>query len=197
MDEGQPTIVKPTKPKRRWFQYSLRTLLIVMTIIAVGLGWWSHKARQQREAVAALEKAGGLAVYDFQERQLDKPPYWPRWLIGILGIDYFADVTAAGSTEIFPALAMTNAALEPLGALPRLRALNLDTTQISDEGMQHLKRFHALEWLNLNSTQVTDAGLEQLKDLRGLKELNLTQTRVTDAGVKRLKQALPNCDIRH
>ena len=33
------------------FQYRLRTLLIVTTIIAVWLGWWSYTARRQREAL--------------------------------------------------------------------------------------------------------------------------------------------------
>ncbi|MCE9544483.1 MAG: hypothetical protein K8T25_03020 [Planctomycetia bacterium] len=42
--------------KRPRFQFRLRTLLIGTAIIAVWLGWWSYKARQQREAVAALRK---------------------------------------------------------------------------------------------------------------------------------------------
>ena len=28
-----------TKPKRRWFRFSLRTLFVLVTIIGVGAGW--------------------------------------------------------------------------------------------------------------------------------------------------------------
>ena len=34
---------------RRLVQYRLRTLLIVTTIVAVWLGWWTYAARRQRE----------------------------------------------------------------------------------------------------------------------------------------------------
>jgi len=49
--------------------------------------------------------------------------------------------------------------------------------------------------LRLYCTQITDAGLEHLKRLNKLKWLSLDGTQVTDAGVKKLKQALPNCQI--
>ena len=30
------------RPKRRWLQFNLRALLIVVTFAAVSLGWWQH-----------------------------------------------------------------------------------------------------------------------------------------------------------
>ena len=33
--EAEPTKAEPPKRKRRWFQFSLRTLLIVVTLLAV------------------------------------------------------------------------------------------------------------------------------------------------------------------
>jgi hypothetical protein len=30
-------------PKRRWLQFSLRTLLIAVTLAALALGWWKHR----------------------------------------------------------------------------------------------------------------------------------------------------------
>ena len=52
-----------------------------------------------------------------------------------------------------------------------------------------------LEYLDLNNTQVTDAGLEHLKGLEKLNWLLLKNTKVTDAGVNDLKHSLPNVDI--
>ena len=56
-------------PKRRWLQFSLRTLLVVMLIVAIGCGVLAirlEKARRQREAVVALRALGRrvLVVYD-------------------------------------------------------------------------------------------------------------------------------------
>lgn len=42
-----------TKPTRRFFQFKLRTLLVLVTLVSLGLGWFAIKlneARRQREA---------------------------------------------------------------------------------------------------------------------------------------------------
>jgi hypothetical protein len=33
-----------TRPRRRWLQFRLRTLFIFMTMAAVALWWWNHRA---------------------------------------------------------------------------------------------------------------------------------------------------------
>lgn len=38
---GMSNLNSPTK--RRWLQFSLRTLLLAVTFAAVGLGWWRHR----------------------------------------------------------------------------------------------------------------------------------------------------------
>ena len=44
-------------------QYRLRTLLILTTICATWVAWWSYKADKQRRAVATLAKSGALVMY--------------------------------------------------------------------------------------------------------------------------------------
>ncbi|HET6879270.1 MAG TPA: hypothetical protein VFI31_03910 [Pirellulales bacterium] len=51
---------------RRWFQFSLRGFLIVLTGFAVWLGWKVERARKQAEAVKAIESVGGVVQYDWQ-----------------------------------------------------------------------------------------------------------------------------------
>jgi len=46
-------------------------------------------------------------------------------------------------------------------------------------------------------TQVTDDGLEHLKGFIKLERLELDHTLVTEDGVNQLRTALPNCDIKH
>ena len=50
--------------KRRRFGLSLRALMVLVLILGGGLGWIAHRARVQREAVAAIEKAGGKVDYN-------------------------------------------------------------------------------------------------------------------------------------
>ena len=52
-----------------------------------------------------------------------------------------------------------------------------------------------LEELSLDSTLITDIGLEQISGLTDLRVLSLNRTRVTDEGAERLQQALPECQI--
>jgi hypothetical protein len=57
------------KPKRRWLQFSLRTMLLAMFVLSCllgGFGWRWQRAKQQEVAVATLRALGGDVVrYDF------------------------------------------------------------------------------------------------------------------------------------
>ncbi|MCE9544498.1 MAG: hypothetical protein K8T25_03095 [Planctomycetia bacterium] len=213
------TAPSPT-PRRRRFQFSLRALLIVTAIIAIWLGWWSYKARQQRVAVAKLRKIGADVWYDVEcHNMIIRPPHQPAHLVESMVVDYFDNVwqvvfylSKSEGQEI------TNSDIEVLGDLGSLRSLDLHHTDFTDAGLEHLKRLRhlehlvvnnnitdagvqhlkgltALEQLDLRWTQVTDAGLEHLKNMTALYWLDLRDTKVTDAGVARLKKSLPTCTI--
>lgn len=100
------------KLTRRWLQYSLRSFLVLLTALAVWLGVVVNRAREQREAVKAIEAAGGTVTYDFQitgvpfdgtpdlphvvERFFDpyaEPP-GPLWLRRLIGDDFFQEPVA-------------------------------------------------------------------------------------------------------
>ena len=51
------------KPKRRWYQFSLRTLLVVAPLLAVFLGVVVRRAEQQRRAVRAIQMLDGRVLY--------------------------------------------------------------------------------------------------------------------------------------
>src|SRR4051794_35781390 len=50
-------------PKRRWFQFSLRTMLIFMTLICVACGLWLGPKARRHSLVKAIEAAGGQIDY--------------------------------------------------------------------------------------------------------------------------------------
>ena len=90
------------KTKRRWLQFSLRTLLVFVTLSAFASGWFAVKmqrVRRQREAVSAIRAASGLVWYDYEVNarptgSVPKPP-GPAWMRKLLGDDCFAKVAWA------------------------------------------------------------------------------------------------------
>jgi internalin A len=173
---------------RRFVRLSVRGLIVVVLVIGVGLGWIVRRAHIQRDAVAAIRRAGGLVEYDWQWRNGKsipggKPPA-PSWLVHLIGGDYFGHVTAVWISN----MKETDATLADVGHLTRLEELYINSQAISDAGLEHLTGLTNLSVLWLYRTQVTDAGLAQLKWLTHLSHLRLHGTRVTDAGLVHLKR---------
>jgi hypothetical protein len=162
------------KPRRRWFQYSLRTLFLLTLLASIGLSWFTvrmQRARRQKEAVEEIQRLDGAVQYDYEVQQSGNRlpgavPPGPAWLRSLLGDDVFAAVVYV----YFP-------------------------SSVTDAGLEHLKGLTQLQTLDLIDTQVTDGGLKHLKGLMQLRRLLLKGTRVTKEGVKTLQQALPNCRI--
>ena len=207
MPQPEPPQPAATPRRFRWrrlFQYRLRTLLILTAMSAALFAWWSYKARQQREAVAALKEADAFIRYDYQVQKLKRPRYWPAWMVTAVGIDYFANVDLVQ----FDRIQSTSAGLKHLKSLDRLRSLYLPAPDLTDAMLEHLQGLTSLKELYLNSMIIidnevvepgnehfTDAGLQYLHGLTGLEYLSLPPTIVTDAGLARLQRALPNCKI--
>jgi beta-lactamase regulating signal transducer with metallopeptidase domain len=82
---------------------------------------------------------------------------------------------------------VTDTGLEHLRGLTKLQTLNLTRTKVTDAGLEHLKGLTKLQSLNLWNTEVTDAGLEHLEGLTKLRNLDLSGTKVSDAGLVHLK----------
>ncbi|MEK6246539.1 MAG: hypothetical protein N2C12_00055, partial [Planctomycetales bacterium] len=185
VESAAESLTTPTRKLgwRRLLRFRLLSLLVLVTVVAVWLGWWSHKARQQREAVAAINKVGGQVAYDFQREGLETPRHWPEWLVDWLGVDYFSNVTSLhlGNAQI------TDEGLKHLEGLQALKGLSLNNTQVTDKGLKHLDGLQTLKWLRLGSTRVTDAGMKHLEGLQTLDRLYLDHAQVTDAGLKHLE----------
>ena len=191
---GMMTAMNQTpKPRRlRWFQYSLRTLLLVMLLASIGMSWFAveiQKAKRRKEAVEAIKRLGGGVTYDYEVDALLRPiprakPPGPTWLQDLLGVDFLAAVADVGlhGPEV------TDAALEHLEKLTRLNGLSLTDTHVTEDGLEHLRRLTRLQRLGIYGTRVTDAGLEHLKGLTQLQELSLNDTQITDAGLEHLSR---------
>jgi hypothetical protein len=206
-------------PRSRWYQFSLRTLLVVLTVLCLGPGGYvayeQGKVRKQQGAVAAIENLGGYVFYD------ERPPRRSGLTRLILGDDTFGNVDGVDFNPLktenrqitdadlrhlqsFPLLdhlalkncrQITDGGLAELSGLPNLRYLYLNDTPITDAGLVHLAGLGNLEELSLTHTQVTGPGLIQLSGLTRLDYLYLYSTRIPPDGVDEIQKALPKCRI--
>jgi hypothetical protein len=163
-----------TPTRRPWWSYvrfSLRGLIVLVLVFGGWLGWLVRTAHVQRDAVAAIRKAGGSVTYDWAWKD-GQPipngrPWAPRWLVDWLGADYFGSVICVsdGTSE------WSDADLVPIGHLGRLEKLALNSRRLTGTGLAHLKGLTNLQSLNLYDSQVGDAGLVFLEGLTQLRSL--------------------------
>ena len=163
-------------PKKRLLRFSLRTMLVVVTVLCVLLGWLAWKvgeAKQQREAVAwILENSDHTVIfYDYQRMRnglydhLSTTPPGPTWLHDVLGVNFFCS----------PDLVMIHNEsrktldLTPLSKLSELRHLTVHVYDVRD--VLSLVALNELETLVLNMS-------------------------VGSVEIGKLREALPNCEIR-
>ncbi|MCH8921945.1 MAG: hypothetical protein IIA67_02215 [Planctomycetes bacterium] len=193
------------KPKRRWYQFSLRTLLIAMTVATVAFGGWVQLRRQRaqanrdrvaavEEAVAVFEKMGGTVLFgggqiwpkpkpEYEER---RPPTWLEKQFDDPG-DADDPVRTLNVTVVnLYETKVTDADLKYLKELTYLVELNLSDTNVTDAGMKPISQLNRLEDVDFYGTKITDAGLQHLSGLERLRHLNLGNTNVTDAGLEHL-----------
>lgn len=163
--------------KRRWFSFSLKTLLLLAFVVCVASAWLGmrlDKARRQRESVAAVEQLGGRVLYEYQEDHWDKPS-GPEWLRNVLGRHFFDRVVRVAFTNRgIPNDRVTNISF--LSGLDHLRLLYLDGTAVRDISLLAEKK--ELWFLSIGGTQIED--LSPLANLRKLQTISLDRTNVSD-----------------
>jgi hypothetical protein len=207
MEDSSQPVEKLVKRKLRWYQFSLRSLLIFVTLFAVACSWFAVKmgqAKRQREAVAKIRKAkDGYVVYDDSSRpvlfQGQNPPN--TWWCKTFGEDFLCDVIKVSCEDVdprdlpldcFPHLRElvidntrgTEAGLQALEGLSYLQSLHLSSGRnIEDSAVRHLKGLISLKILNLYDTKMTDTGLSYLQDLTNIETLGLANAKITDKGL--------------
>jgi len=180
----------PAKPRRRWFRFSLRTMLVFVTLAGCALGWLGAKlreARRQQVAAAAIRSLGGEVEYDYEFDSLgnytpNATPPGSAWLHALFGDDFFRKAQKV-SVQVRSGSFATVAELQQLSGLTTLKWLDLSNSYATDARLEHIKGLTQLESLDLHDIYISDAGLKHLKGLVRLRKLRLDRTLVTDAGL--------------
>src|SRR5215213_10651885 len=128
----------------RWWcrlpvRLSVRVLMVLVLILGCGLGWVVHRAHIQRDAVAAIERAGGGVMYEWQFKNgIPNPagkPWVPKWLVDLVGVDYIGNAVYVISRT----RKTSDAILESVGRLSRLERLDLSDSAVTDAGLVRLE----------------------------------------------------------
>lgn len=152
--------------------FSIRTLLLLTTLLCVGLAIWNYRARKQQRLVASLRAVDARVLYDYAAS--DKPGE-PFWFSRVCGQDYFHNVVGATfypeSTEeadeliklLDDAPSITKIAIWP-GGKRRTTLQDTEPGGLTDDGLAHLLAKHPkLVHISLLSARLSPAGVERLK----------------------------------
>jgi hypothetical protein len=177
-----------TAKPRRWFRFSLRRLLILVTLLSVPLGWigWRlGQVRSEQTTIAWIEEMGGEVA----------DPSWFSGRVRRVNLQFLqgSDVSplvGLKSLEILSLHGTEVADVSPLAEIETLKSLDLTDTPVSE--LSPLAKLENLRELGIGYTQVRD-----LSPLLGLKldKLYLENTPVNEEQVQRFKQAFPQCQI--
>lgn len=186
---------------RRHFQISIRTLLILTTLVAVFLAYFiriRQRVHEQQMALARIAELGGKTT--FQPTSRVGP-----WLRKTVGEEYFREVAAVDLDKSL----VTDADLKVVGRIRGMKSLILSgfssdsrlyrrkgpphnpsllPSQISNRGVQGLGPQPTLEIAKFSHVPVADDGMETISLWTRLLVLELEDTQVTSIGVQQLEK---------
>jgi hypothetical protein len=184
--------------KRRWGRFSLKTLLILLTLFCIWFGTSTNSANRQRRAVEAIERSGGEFCYDYQKQPtsggagvayshlVERPG--PRWLRWLLSDHYFI-------TPVFLSIhqqsEIKDDCLAHLDALPNLESAMFSSVQFRDGDVEHLKSLKNLRQLTFNDGTLSGAdgprNFDFLTQLTKLESLSLVRSQFGDREAESLE----------
>lgn len=189
---GQATLLSQLlhelfRPRR--VRFSIRALLLFVTLVCVVLGAVIHPRLRRQRAVDALKSIGCTLHFDYEFEngvyKYDKSsPVAKHWL-ALVGPAFFHEVielqiqTGRSHTVARACLA------QHLPALTGLRTLQLDSgVSVNDDVLAAIGQLRQLQSLRARDSFVTDRGIARLAPLRELQHLALGGGRLTDQSLR-------------
>ncbi len=189
-------------PRSSLFRYSLRTLLLLLLVACMALGWFSirlAKAREQAVAVAKLRHLGATVYYDFHHyydengdgclNESRRPTDW-KVARKLLSDDFFNNVYYVRfiKHEHFP---QSGPIIHYLGP----RHVRTPISRDANSYIFILESLPHLHTLDLSHSNAAGQAIPKLTKLSCLKRLALGDSLMSEEGAERLRDALPDCHI--
>jgi hypothetical protein len=172
-----------TESQTRRLHFSLRSLLLLVTISAIavglmrGIGTWHYAQQREHRGRVEISKLGGTYSMNsaIRSQQTGRVPGW----IFRTFRNHVAHVDL--SQDAWP--------------IAERRAAGQKVSSVVDSDLAVLHWFTRLRSLDLHGSDVGDGGVQSLEKLRHLEELDLADTKMTETGVAKLRSVLPGCRI--
>lgn len=163
----------------------------VEALVCIWLAIEVRDARRQSQLISWIQSFKAMGSGEPRSGQADYAGYdgpdgepAPLPLIRLMGFDFFQDINTVAFDQCVD---VQDKDLSRLGILQRLTWLSLPGTSITDAGMADVERLALLDYLNLSSTKITDDGLQHIGDLSRLELLDVSGTAVTDRGIESIR----------
>ena len=173
---------KKAQPKRSWLSFSMRAMLVLVTLLCAALGWLGrelYQARIESEVAAKVEAVGGTVVYDYQlaafeeaigpkyagyfgyEHPLDVLPTLPRapWLDRQLG---------------FPVQArIVRIRFKGMTSPGSVRPIHIGPEGVPTKLIAELRKLPHLERFDYHLKTLSDKSFQLLSEIPSLKQIEL------------------------
>jgi hypothetical protein len=116
-----------------------------MTILCLWLGWLTHRAQEQRAALAFLRSVPvGSIRFDRRDEQI----WAPAWLRQSIGDDYFRSIVEVHLTSEVTGENLPQVVAQ-LCRLPKLETVYLWYAKVTDDDLRHLTSLTQISHLGL------------------------------------------------
>ncbi len=185
-------------PLRFCPRFSLRSLIVMVTLSSLGFAQFYYELRSSQGRRAAVERLGefpGGVHYESGRANRKTTKQWDApsgfsgrvrvWLIEQLGVDFFFDVRSvciSGRDEF------SDADFSATCRLRKIHSLRLGNTVVTDEGIRPVSQLTELKSLTISSPWLSDEALVHIAKLKHLENLYLFDVAVTDTGLAKLAE---------
>jgi hypothetical protein len=184
------------QPKRRWFRFSLRAMLILTTVLCIWLGRWIDGARKQERAVRAIEAVDGTIVYDYQfdadggSWGNDRERLGPKWLRQLIGPHFFETVIDVRLVQRgLTARDKRFADIAPhLADLSRLKHLSLWGLSMDDDDFAMVAEYSRAEEMICGMMSISDRSAAQIATATSLRKIGLSGVVISAQGIAEFKK---------
>lgn len=194
----------------RWWQFTLFDGLVMISLVAGGLGWWrslyQDRECDRRWTQMYRELDNDQITYREMKGEYDIPADWIWSLFRVdeenqpirrssaecWGIDKYTDTAylPPGQSQ----LELPSEAGAILGDYRSLNKLALANLLLPPGGWHGVGRSQSLQELQIQNCNLDDVTVMELRNMRQLRTLGLFDTDITDAGLETLKG---NKDLQH
>lgn len=172
-------MLKKFSPRQR---FSLRVLLVFVTLGGIALGVIVNRAERQRKAIAWIKEHQARVVYAHTPRGFPPKPEVlpaPQWLINILGEHYFFHPQSVTLENV-----QGNEDLSPLYGLPTVDRISLEHSSLTGKQLRQLSQMSGISELNLDDSELTDDAFAELQNASNLRNLSVMRCRLSATDTK-------------